>query len=322
MRKLVQWRGLLASAAFAVIAICLCAHIMLGENGWVKYRQKKAEYQKLQQDLQRMDAENRRLDAEIKALKSDPKAIEKEAREQLHYARPGEVIYALPDPEKHTEQTPGLDIYKTFKGQEKAWKDAIASLHEGAMLFQHPPTMHVRKTEMTRVRISQNINEDLRAGLVSEGIGKPEELQVDTVMKVRLTGDSEFEVVPLSDEAQVLDKTGFNEWAFSVTPKENGQWPLHLVVMAVIKTPWGEEKTKDFPVKEEYVTVVITTPEQIKYFLQDYWQWVAGAVVFPFFALCWNLYSKRKESRADEQDARVKGSRIRTAEPETEEVKK
>ena len=54
---------------------------------------KKAEYQKLQRELKRMDEENRRLDTEIKALKSDPKAIEKEAREQLRYAKPGEVIY-------------------------------------------------------------------------------------------------------------------------------------------------------------------------------------------------------------------------------------
>ena len=44
-----------------------------------------------------MDEDNRRLDAEIKALKSDPKAIEKEAREQLRYAKPGEVIYLLPE---------------------------------------------------------------------------------------------------------------------------------------------------------------------------------------------------------------------------------
>lgn len=96
-QKLVQWRRLLASALLAVIATCLWAHVMLGSNGWVKYRQKKAEYQKLQQDLQHLDEENRRLDAEIKALKSDPKAIEKEAREQLRYAKPGEVIYLFPE---------------------------------------------------------------------------------------------------------------------------------------------------------------------------------------------------------------------------------
>jgi cell division protein FtsB len=31
-------------------------------------------------------------------LQADPKAIEKEAREQLHYARPGEVVYVEPSP--------------------------------------------------------------------------------------------------------------------------------------------------------------------------------------------------------------------------------
>jgi len=106
VERLVQWRRLLASAAFLVIAGCLCAHVLLGNNGWMSYRQKKAEYQKLQQELKRMDEENRRLDAEIKALKSDPKAIEKEAREQLRYAKPGEVIYLLPEPSApHPPQT-------------------------------------------------------------------------------------------------------------------------------------------------------------------------------------------------------------------------
>jgi cell division protein FtsB len=97
VQKLVQWRRLLASAAFALITIGLCAHVLLGNNGWVKYRAKKAEYQQLQQDLKRMDDDKQRLDSEIKALKSDPKAIEKEAREQLRYAKPGEIIYLLPE---------------------------------------------------------------------------------------------------------------------------------------------------------------------------------------------------------------------------------
>jgi cell division protein FtsB len=107
VHRLVQWRRLLASAAFALIAVALCAHVLLGNNGWVKYRQKKAEYQQLQQELQHMDEEKQRLDSEIKALKSDPKAIEKEAREQLRYSKPGEVIYLLPEQgPQHPAQTP------------------------------------------------------------------------------------------------------------------------------------------------------------------------------------------------------------------------
>ena len=40
--------------------------------------------------------ENQRLEHQVNSLKNDPKTIEKEAREQLRYARPGEVIYTLP----------------------------------------------------------------------------------------------------------------------------------------------------------------------------------------------------------------------------------
>jgi cell division protein FtsB len=105
VQKLIKWRRLLASAAFAVIAVSICAHVLTGNNGWVTYRQKKVEYQRLQQELRRMNEENLRLDAQIKALKSDPKAIEKEAREQLRYAKPGEVIYLLPEqPAQHAAQ--------------------------------------------------------------------------------------------------------------------------------------------------------------------------------------------------------------------------
>ncbi len=40
----------------------------------------------------------------VDRLKSDPNAIEHEAREKLHYAKPGEVIYTLP-PDPQTQVT-------------------------------------------------------------------------------------------------------------------------------------------------------------------------------------------------------------------------
>ncbi|HEV2717232.1 MAG TPA: septum formation initiator family protein, partial [Terriglobales bacterium] len=64
----------------------------------VIYRQKRAEYQGLQQEINGLQNENDRYTGQIKALKTDPSTIEKEAREQLHYARPGEVIYVAPAP--------------------------------------------------------------------------------------------------------------------------------------------------------------------------------------------------------------------------------
>lgn len=103
-RKLFAWRRMLASAMLAALAALLFAHVMLGTNGWIAYRAKKAEYERLQQQMKQVNEENQRLDQEIKALQTDPKAIEKVAREQLRMAKPGEYIVLMP--EKKNPQAP------------------------------------------------------------------------------------------------------------------------------------------------------------------------------------------------------------------------
>jgi cell division protein FtsB len=52
----------------------------------------------LQNEVERLQKENDQYVERIKALKTDHHAIEREAREQLHYTRPGEYVYVAPDP--------------------------------------------------------------------------------------------------------------------------------------------------------------------------------------------------------------------------------
>ncbi len=97
-----EWRRL-GTAAAVVLTAALLLHAMFGANGMVVYRQKHAELQSLQSEVDRLQKENGQYVDQIKALKSDPAAIEKEAREQLHYTRQGEVIYVAPEtPQKPT----------------------------------------------------------------------------------------------------------------------------------------------------------------------------------------------------------------------------
>jgi cell division protein FtsB len=93
-------RRRLATAGVLLLTVWLFLHVMFGANGMVVYRGKRAEYQKLQWELDRLQKENDSYTQQIKALQSDPKASEKEAREQLHYTRPGEVVYVQPTPQK------------------------------------------------------------------------------------------------------------------------------------------------------------------------------------------------------------------------------
>jgi cell division protein FtsB len=98
-------RRRLATAAVAVLAVWLFLHVMFGANGMVVYRSKRAERQKLQADIVKLQRENDLYEQQVKALQNDPQAIEKEAREQLHYARPGEVVYVEPAPARPRNNT-------------------------------------------------------------------------------------------------------------------------------------------------------------------------------------------------------------------------
>ena len=91
-------RRKLATAAMSVLVVVLAYHVVFAANGMVAYQRKRAEHEKLRQDILRLQQENNRISQRVRELKSDPRAIEREAREQLKYARPGEVVYISPEP--------------------------------------------------------------------------------------------------------------------------------------------------------------------------------------------------------------------------------
>jgi cell division protein FtsB len=86
-------RRRIATIAVLVMAVCLFVHVMFGANGMIVYKKKRAEFESLQKRLQQVQQENDRYTQQIQGLKSDREAIEKEAREQLGYAKPGEYVY-------------------------------------------------------------------------------------------------------------------------------------------------------------------------------------------------------------------------------------
>ncbi|MDR3764350.1 MAG: septum formation initiator family protein [Acidobacteriota bacterium] len=111
-RKLFEWRRLVASAMLGGLAALLFAHAMLGPNGWIAYRHKQIELQRLQEQTRQMEEENKRMDQEIRELQTNPKAIEKVAREDLRMAKPGEYIVLMPDKKGTPAAQPTVDAKK------------------------------------------------------------------------------------------------------------------------------------------------------------------------------------------------------------------
>jgi cell division protein FtsB len=88
-------RQILGLALFALLV-----HDVFGAHGLIAMRRTQKEIQQIQEQIGKIADENKSLSSQITSLKSDPKAIERIAREEMGLARPGELIFKLPDSDK------------------------------------------------------------------------------------------------------------------------------------------------------------------------------------------------------------------------------
>ncbi|MBS1798727.1 MAG: septum formation initiator family protein [Acidobacteria bacterium] len=102
------WRKAV-TVAVAALAIGLGYHVIFGQNGLTAYEQKRHDSRVLEDQAKSLQRENELLKGHVERLQNDPNAIEHQAREELHYTRPGEVIYTLP---ATTPSAPGSPFKK------------------------------------------------------------------------------------------------------------------------------------------------------------------------------------------------------------------
>ena len=90
-----KWRPA-ASGLALVLTLLLGWHVVSGKNGLSVWEEKRAEDRQLTKQIDSLQQENARLRERVDRLKSDPDEIGLVARDKLHYAKPNEVIVALP----------------------------------------------------------------------------------------------------------------------------------------------------------------------------------------------------------------------------------
>ena len=101
-----QWWRPAGTAIAVLLALLVTWHVIHGQHGLSVWQQKRTEDRALQREIQDLQQENAQMRQQVERLKSDPEAIEREAREKLHYAKPGEIIYALPEQKPQQSQAP------------------------------------------------------------------------------------------------------------------------------------------------------------------------------------------------------------------------
>jgi cell division protein FtsB len=80
--------------------LALLVHDIFGAHGFIAMRRTQKEIQQIRQQIGKLNDENKSLNEQVTSLKTDPKAIERIAREEMGLARPGEMIYKIPESAK------------------------------------------------------------------------------------------------------------------------------------------------------------------------------------------------------------------------------
>ena len=180
----------------------------------------------------------------------------------------------------------------------------------GNIAFEPEREMFVGEVYRVEVRISINETvQDLIAGLSSQGEVKVESIPVSTFMKVRLTGPK-FDISPITDERQLVAKSGYREWLWDVTPMEPGKHDLTLSAFAEIILPGQEPMTVDSRVFCSHIQVMAKeepVAEKTEGFVKKNWQFIVGTLIMGSGLLKWILGKiKAKSSKPRKREEEKK----------------
>ncbi len=104
-----RMRRLLATLCIGALAVFIGYKVIFGANGMKVYEDKRAEAVRLQQQIGDEKTLNEQLQRQVDSLqREDPSAIEKEAREQLGYVKPGEIVLVEPQAKTDTRAAPAV----------------------------------------------------------------------------------------------------------------------------------------------------------------------------------------------------------------------
>jgi hypothetical protein len=177
----------------------------------------------------------------------------------------------------------------------QAVKSKLDEYVMGTWSYQVPPVMQIGRTERVSIKLSSTI---LKANSSASSNIKIESIRVYPFMAVKVLGEPQFTVTPLSTEQQVVS-SDVTAWEFDVVPKQGGTQKLTIRITARIKMDNGTEETHDLPVVSKDVKVQVSWIYLVKTWFISNWQWLAG-LLFSSGVLSWLFQRKKDKEQPDE----------------------
>jgi len=143
-----------------------------------------------------------------------------------------------------------------FHPKNAAKQPVKTTRKQGNILYQIPNEMELEKDTKCLVRIAFN-EKVLRRELDIAEEATIKSIRVSNLMEVELIDPlaaGTFEIRPLNEQEQLIEREDFTQWLFYVKAKKEGEYPL-LLKVAVIEVLYGKERKKEISL-EETISVV------------------------------------------------------------------
>ena len=92
--------------ALGALLLLVFMNGIFGQNGYLALRRAHSDVEKLHKEIDQLNEQNHQLSGDVRALKTDPAAVERVAREDMGLARPGELVFRLPEATKPAPAVP------------------------------------------------------------------------------------------------------------------------------------------------------------------------------------------------------------------------
>ena len=217
------------------------------------------------------------------------------------------------DPEKKIDNG-GVELVKeepkkkrTIKVIDKTTTTSISDNKPNIGLVAHsvPSKMRVGETYTVKLRISKENN---KIQLINgNGVSIADDnidskitiasIRVEPVMSAKLISDSSKMIIQsTSTFIQDIEKEGFTEWTWRLTPTKGGDIFLKIIVSVIVESE-NKTITKDIPVYDEVIVVKSNYIFTIKGFIKEYWQWIMTTIIIPFVIWFYNKKRKKKPTK-------------------------
>lgn len=183
--------------------------------------------------------------------------------------------------------------------------DIIDKPNIGLVAHSVPSKMRVGETYTVKLRISKENN---KIQLINgNGVSISDanidskitiaSIRVEPVMSAKLISDSsKMSIQSTSTFIQDIEKEGFTEWTWRLTPIKGGDIFIKIMVSVIVESE-NKTITKDIPVYDEVVIVKSNYIFTIKGFIKEYWQWIMTTIIIPFIVWFYNRKKKKKPTK-------------------------